>query len=63
MIWGTFYGHHAAGRDAEAAAALLARRPEIARSLITHRFPLEAAPEAFDLVRGPQASMKVVLEP
>ncbi|MCE2390626.1 MAG: zinc-binding dehydrogenase [Proteobacteria bacterium] len=63
MIWGTYYGHHAGGRDAEAAAALLARRPEIARSLITHRFPLEAAPEAFDLVRGPQASMKVVIEP
>ena len=63
MIWGTFYGHHAGGRDAEAAAALLARRPEIARTLITHRFPLEAAPEAFDLVRGPEASMKVVIEP
>jgi threonine dehydrogenase-like Zn-dependent dehydrogenase len=63
MIWGTYYGHHAAGRDADTAAALLARQPEIARAIITHRFPLDAAHEAFDLVRSDTPSLKVVLEP
>ena len=63
VIWGTYYGHHAAGRDADAAATLLARRPEIARSIITHRFPLAAAREAFELVQSDAPSLKVVLEP
>jgi len=63
VIWGTYYGHHAAGRDADSAASLLAQRPEIAESIITHRFPLEAAREAFDLVRSDTPSLKVVLEP
>jgi threonine dehydrogenase-like Zn-dependent dehydrogenase len=63
VIWGTYYGHHAAGRDADSAATLLAQRPEIAESIITHRFPLDAASEAFDLVRGDTPSLKVVLEP
>ena len=42
---------------------MLAQRPEIADSIITHRFPLEAAPEAFELVRSDTPSLKVVLEP
>lgn len=63
LIWGTYYGHHAAGRDADAAASLLARRPEIARSIISHRFPLAAAREAFALVQSDTPSLKVVLEP
>ncbi len=62
-IWGTYYGHHATGRDADAAATLLARRPEIARAIITHRFPLAAAREAFELVQSDASSLKVVLEP
>jgi threonine dehydrogenase-like Zn-dependent dehydrogenase len=51
-------------RDIEVATALLATRPEIAATLITHRFPLEAAPEAFRIA-GNRASgaIKVVLEP
>jgi threonine dehydrogenase-like Zn-dependent dehydrogenase len=63
VIWGTYYGHHSAGRDADSAAALLAQRPEIAESIITHRFPLEAARDAFDLVQSEEPSLKVVLEP
>lgn len=63
VIWGTYYGHHASGRDADSAASLLAQRPEIADAIITHRFPLDAAREAFDLVRSDAPSLKVVLEP
>lgn len=63
VVWGTYYGHHAAGRDADGAASLLARRPEIARAVVSHRFPLEAAREAFELIRSDVPSLKVVLEP
>lgn len=63
VVWGTYYGHHAAGRDADSAASLLARRPEIARAVVSHRFPLAAAREAFALVRSEAPSLKVVLEP
>ena len=63
VIWGTYYGHHATGRDVDSAAALLARQPEIAESIISHRFPLEAAAEAFELVQSDTPSLKVVLEP
>ncbi len=58
------YGRHAGGRDADAAAALLAATPELPRALITHRFPLDAAHEAF-AVAGDRKSgaIKVVLEP
>jgi len=58
------YGAHGAVRDIDVAAALLARDPGIARTLITHRLPLEAAPEAFDVAaRRDAGSIKVVLEP
>lgn len=63
VIWGTYYGHHAAGRDVDSAASLLAQRPQIADSIISHRFPLDAAHEAFELVRSDAPSLKVVLEP
>ncbi|MBK7950967.1 MAG: alcohol dehydrogenase catalytic domain-containing protein [Deltaproteobacteria bacterium] len=63
VVFGTYYGHHAAGRDADGAAALLARRPEIAAAVISHRFPLDAAREAFALVESDTPSLKVVLEP
>lgn len=55
-------GEH--GRDVDAAAALLARNPEIAATLITHRLPLDAAREAFALARDRKAgAIKVVLTP
>jgi len=58
------YGRHAGGRDVDAAAALLAANPELPRALITHRFPLDAAREAFATAadRG-SGAIKVVLEP
>ena len=51
-------------RDVEHAAALLAADPEIARTLITHRFPLEDAVEAVR-VAGDRAAgaIKVSLHP
>ncbi len=63
VVWGTYYGHHATGRDADSAASLLALWPEIAEAVISHRFPLEAAAQAFALVRSDAPSLKVVLEP
>ena len=62
-IWGTFYGHHAAGRAFDNAAALLAQWPAVATTLITHRFPLDAVSDAFALVTSDEPSIKVVLEP
>jgi L-iditol 2-dehydrogenase len=51
-------------RDVDAAAALLAARPEIADVLITHRFPLDAVREAFETARDRSSgAIKVVLEP
>ena len=58
------YSHHDGGSDFGTAVALLAARPQIAEALITHRFPLEAAAEAFRTA-GDRASgaIKIVLEP
>jgi threonine dehydrogenase-like Zn-dependent dehydrogenase len=62
--WAFTYGHHGGGRDVDTAAALLARRPEIADTLITHRFPLVDAPEAFRVAADrAHGAIKVVLEP
>lgn len=63
VIFGAFYGHSATGRDVDAAATLLGRDPEISKVLTTHRFPLDAAAEAFAFAGGPSESLKVVIEP
>ena len=63
MVWGTLYGHHVAGRSFDSAAALLAHQPEIATTMITHRFPLDGAADAFATVTGDEPSIKVVIEP
>ena len=60
------FSGHAFGRkrDIDVAAALLADAPEIARALITHRFPLDAAVAAFDAAADrASGAIKVVLEP
>jgi 2-desacetyl-2-hydroxyethyl bacteriochlorophyllide A dehydrogenase len=58
------YSRHASGRDIDVAAALLAAEPAIAEQLITHRFPLEAAAEAFRAAADRKSgAIKVVLEP
>ena len=58
------YSHESALRDVDAAAALLAERPEVSDALISHRFPLDEAPRAFEVARERRAgAIKVVLEP
>jgi 2-desacetyl-2-hydroxyethyl bacteriochlorophyllide A dehydrogenase len=58
------YCRHDGGREMEEAAEMLASDPDIARALITHRFPIEDAIEAFR-VAGDRASgaIRVVIEP
>jgi len=64
VVPASMYGRSGVSRDVDVAAGTLAARPEIAQSLITHRFPLDAAPEAFAVARDRRAgAIKVVLEP
>ena len=58
------YGRDSGGREVDEAAALLAADPEIAATIITHRFPLEDAAEAFRVANDRAAGViKVALEP
>jgi len=51
-------------RDVEVAAQLMAQRPELAKLLITHRLPLDAAAEAFAIAGDRKhGAIKVALEP
>jgi 2-desacetyl-2-hydroxyethyl bacteriochlorophyllide A dehydrogenase len=58
------YCRHDGVREMDLAAAMLAGQADIARALITHRFPLEDAAEAFR-VAGDKAAgaIRVVIEP
>lgn len=64
LIPSSFYGRAGPSRDVDTSAALLGANPEIARAIITHRFPLDAAEEAFRVAADRKAgAIKVVLEP
>jgi len=64
VVPASLYGRSGTARDVDAAAALLARAPEVAATLISHRLPLDAAAEAFAVARDRAAgAIKVVLEP
>lgn len=64
LVPAMLYGHHDGRREIDIAADLLAQRPELADAVITHRFGLDAAAEAFatsaDRAGG---AIKVVVEP
>ena len=58
------YGRRSIGRDIDIAASVLAANPAIASTLITHRFPLDAVVEAFEMAAArSRGAIKVVLEP
>lgn len=58
-----YWGQHDGVREIDAAASLLARLPELPDALITHRFPLERATEAFEVAADRSSgAIKVVLE-
>jgi threonine dehydrogenase-like Zn-dependent dehydrogenase len=64
LVPASMYGHDHGIREFETAATLLGTRPEIGAALVSHRFGLDDAPEAFR-VSGDRASgaIKVVLGP
>jgi threonine dehydrogenase-like Zn-dependent dehydrogenase len=58
------YGHAHGEREFDRAAAIVAAHPEIPAALVTHRFPLADAAEAFRVAADRAAgAIKVVLEP
>jgi len=64
LVGSNMHGRDASGSDMEAAAQLLADLPEAAPTMITHRFPLDRAAEAFSAAADRAAgAIKVVLEP
>jgi len=51
-------------RDIDAAASILAKRPDIIDAMISHRIPLDAAPDAFAIAGNRAAgAIKVTLNP
>ncbi len=64
VINAMLYSSNGVGKDYDLAAMLMSRNPEIAKTMITHRLPLEQAVEAFEIAADRKAgSIKVVLEP
>jgi threonine dehydrogenase-like Zn-dependent dehydrogenase len=64
IIGSTMYGRDGVTRDIDNAAFLLGDNPVIGAVIITHRFPLEAAAEAFAVASDRKAgAIKVLLEP
>lgn len=64
LVPASMYGRVGPSRDIDVAAGLLASNRDISQTLITHRFPLDAAADAFAAARDrASGSIKVVLEP
>jgi threonine dehydrogenase-like Zn-dependent dehydrogenase len=64
IVISTMYGRAGTVRDVDAAAAILGNREEVSDALISHRFPLSKAPEAFEVSRDRKSgAIKVALEP
>ena len=58
------YGHHHGAREFEEAAEVLTANPDVADALVTHRFSLDRAAEAFRTAAGRAAgAIKVMLGP
>ena len=64
LVPAVMYGRSGPSRDVDVAATILAQRPELSDIIVTHRFPLDAAVEAFAVAADRSAgAIKVVLEP
>ena len=64
LVPAVMYGRSGPSRDVDVAATILAQRPELPDVVITHRFPLDAAADAFAVAADRSAgAIKVVLEP
>jgi threonine dehydrogenase-like Zn-dependent dehydrogenase len=64
VVGSNMHGHDETGRDMDAAARVLADDPEIASAMITHRFPLDRAADAFSVAADrASGAIKVLLEP
>ena len=64
LVPAVMYGRVGPSRDIDVAATILAHRPELPEIIVTHRFPLDAAAEAFRVAADRSAgAIKVVLEP
>jgi 2-desacetyl-2-hydroxyethyl bacteriochlorophyllide A dehydrogenase len=64
LIPAMMYGRTPNGREIDGAATLLAELPQLGDALISHRFPLDGASEAFAAARDRSSgAIKVVFEP
>jgi threonine dehydrogenase-like Zn-dependent dehydrogenase len=64
LIPASMYSAAGSLRDVDVAARILAERPLVPQTIITHRFPLDGVTEAFATARDRSAgAIKVVLEP
>lgn len=64
IVISTMYGRAGTTRDVDAAAGILGQREEVADALISDRYPLSKAPEAFLRSRDREGgAIKVALEP